>query len=265
MTNKPLVSVVIPTKNSEVTIEKCLRSVRGQAYSRIEIVVVDAFSRDGTRKIAEAFGAKILETGVNRSEARNIGAEKSRGWFVFFVDSDMELIPSVVEECISKIGEGFCGVIVPEISVGKGFWAKCKALEKSCYIGDDTIEAARFFKKCVFDGVGGYDLELEAGEDWDLNHRVKRAGYRIGRVNAFIKHDEGRLSLQKTILKKYHYGKTLQSYRTKNPEEAKQQSMLIRPAFVRNWRALARDPSHTLGMFVMKTCEFLASGVGVLG
>ena len=262
MKDKPLVSVIVPTKNSEATIKKCLRSVRSQTYSNIEIIVVDFFSLDRTRKIAEAYGARIFESDVKRSEARNIGAEKASGDLVFFVDSDMELIPSVVDECVKKIRERYNGVIVPELSVGDGFWAKCKALEKTCYIGDDLIEAARFFKRSVFESIGGYDAELEAGEDWDLNQRIGKAGYQVGRINAFIKHHEGNLSLRDTMLKKYHYGKTLERYRKKHPNEAKRQLKLTRPAFVRNWRKLAKNPTHTFGMLFMKTCEFIAGWVG---
>lgn len=264
MIDKPLVSVIIPTKNSEATIEKCLRSIRNQTYPDVEIIVVDSFSADKTRKIAGNHGAKIVLINAKRSRARNIGAEKAKGEAIFFIDSDMELDSTVIEDCVKKVREEYHAAIVPEVSVGVGFWAKCKALEKACYIGDDSIEATRFFKRSVFDSVGGYDLKLEAGEDWDLNQRISKAGYRIGRINAFIKHNEGRLSLRDTMLKKHHYGKTLRRYRIKHPKEAKQQLKLIRPAFMRNWRELAKDPIHALGMLFMKTCEFVAGWLGLL-
>jgi len=262
--DKPLVSAVVPTFNSEKFFEECLKSVRGQTYPNIEIIVVDNYSRDKTREIAENYGARIFLSDAKRSEARNIGVERAKGKLVLFVDSDMELDFSVVDECVEKIGEGNDGVIIPEISVGSSFWAKCKALEKTCYIGDDSIEASRFFRRTVFETVGGYDSELEAGEDWDLNQRTRKAGYSVGRIDAFIKHHEGRLSLQETMLKKRHYGKTLQRYRMKHPGEARQQLKLIRPAMMRNWRKLAKDPIHALGMFFMKACEFLAAGFGLV-
>lgn len=261
---RPLVSVVVPTNNSEATIEKCLRSIEAQTYPNVEIIVVDNFSRDKTRKIAEDHKARIFESGAKRSEARNIGAERACGDLVVFVDSDMELDSSVVVKCVKKIREKHDGVIIPEISVGEGFWAKCKALEKVCYIGDDSIEAARFFKRAIFESVGGYDHELEAGEDWDLNQRISKAGYRIGRIDAFIKHHEGRLRLWETMSTKRHYGQTLELYRVRHPEEARHQLKLIRPAFVRNWRKLAKDPIHALGMLFMKVCESIASGIGLL-
>ena len=264
MKDKPLVSVIVPTKNSDATIGKCLESISTQTWPNIEIIVVDCFSKDKTRKITEDYGARIFESGVKRSEARNMGAEKARGDLVFFVDSDMELGSSVIDECVKKIREEYDGVVIPEVSVGEGFWAKCKALEKRCYIGDDLIEAARFFRKSVFENMGGYDAELEAGEDWDLNQRLSKAGYRIGRINAFIKHYEGRLSLRATMLKKRYYGKTLERYRKKHPTEARHQLKLIRPAFTRNWRGLVKDPVHALGMLVMKACELGAVGLGFL-
>jgi glycosyltransferase involved in cell wall biosynthesis len=259
-----LVSVIVPTKNSEATLEACLRSIKKQTYADIEMRVVDSFSADKTQKIAENHGARIVAVNAKRSKARNIGVEKAKGEVILFVDSDMELDSTVVEECVKKVREGYHAVIVPEVSVGQGFWARCKALEKLCYIGDEMIEAARFFRKDIFDAVGGYDLELEAGEDWDLDQRVRRAGYRIGRIYAFVRHNEGWLSLREAILKKHYYGKTIERYRMKHPEEAKQQLKLIRPAFVRNWRKLFRDPIHALGMLFMKFCEFVAGGTGYL-
>jgi len=261
---RTLVSLIIPTKNSEETIGTCLKSVREQTYPNIEVVVVDSYSSDGTREIAEKFGAKIIESRAMRSKARNIGAEKATGALTLFLDSDMELSPKVIEECVNKVKEGYDTVIIPEVSVGIGFWANCKALEKSCYIGDELIEAPRFFKREVFEAVKGYDPELEAGEDWDLNQRIGKAGYRIGRIRAFIRHHEGRLSLRETMLKKYQYGKTLELYRIKHPKEAKDQLNLIRPAFIKNWKILAKDPIHALGMLFMKTCELGAVALAAL-
>ena len=256
MKDKPLVSVVVPTFNSERFLERCLASVRAQGYSSVEVVVVDNYSTDRTREIAERCGVRVVLCMAGRSRARNVGASYARGEFVLFVDSDMELMPDVVGECVAKVEGGFDAVIVPEVSVGEGFWAKCKALEKACYVGDDLIEASRFFRKSVFESVGGYDEELVFGEDWDLNQRVRRGGFRVGRVDVIIRHHEGRLSLRGAVLKKHYYGQTLQRYLVKHPREARQQLKIVRPAFARNWRKLASDPFHAFGMFLMKTCEF---------
>jgi glycosyltransferase involved in cell wall biosynthesis len=257
-----LVSVIIPTKNSEKTLGICLKSIVEQTYPSIDILVVDNYSVDGTRELAEKFCVKVIESRVGRSGARNLGAKNTIGDFILSLDSDMELTYGVVEECVKKAKEGYDSIIIPEVSVGEGFWAECKALEKSCYIGDALIEASRFFTRDAFETVAGYDSELEAGEDWDLNTRIRKAGYAIGRISSRIKHHEGRLSLRKTTMKKYQYGKTLEKYKRKHPTEAKQQLKLIRPAFLRSWRTLARNPIHTMGMLLIKTCEIGATGLG---
>jgi glycosyltransferase involved in cell wall biosynthesis len=261
---KSLVSVVVPTFNSERFLNECLKSVREQTYGNVEVIVVDRYSTDRTKEIAESHGARITESEAKRSEARNVGAEKARGSLIFFADSDMELDSSVVDECVKEIGKEYDAVTIPEISVGESFWAKCKALEKACYLSDNQIESARFFKRSVLESIGGYDIELEAGEDWDLNQRTIKAGYRIGRIDAFVKHHEGRLSLRETTLKKHYYGKKIGPYRKKHPKEAKQQLKLIRPAFIRNWRELAKDPVHAFGLLFMKTCEFIAGFLAVV-
>jgi len=258
-----LVSVVVPTFDSDEFLKECLRSIREQIYGNVEIIVVDHYSTDKTKEIAENSGARVIESNAKRSEARNIGAGKAKGNFVFFVDSDMELNSTVIEKCVEKIRNGCDAVIVPEVSVGEGFWAKCKALEKNCYIGDASIEAARFFKRDVFESTGGYDSELEAGEDWDLDQRICNRGYQIKRINVFIKHNEGKLSLQETMAKKNYYGKTIKLYRIKYPGWGKQQLKPFRSAFLRNWRRLAKDPIHALGMVFMKFLEFVSFEIGL--
>jgi glycosyltransferase involved in cell wall biosynthesis len=256
--------VVIPTKNSEGTLENCLRSIKGQTYPNIEMVVVDNYSTDKTREVAQKY-TRVFVKGPERSSQRNLGSKNAHGDYLFFVDSDMELAPKVVEECIwEAFKKKAHAIIVPEVSSGEGFWTKCKALERSCYIGDQSIEAARFFRRDVFFEVGGYDEELVGTEDWDLNQKISKAGYRIGRIDAVIKHNEGKLSLWKTMKKKYQYGKTLGKYKEKHPKEATQQFNIVRPAFIRNWKKLAKDPLNAAGLTILKTCEFGAAGIGYL-
>jgi len=259
--SKLLVSVVIPTFNSAQFLKICLHSIKKQTYPNIEIIVVDKYSTDKTKDIAEKYANVVLFKGL-RAEARNVGAALAKGDFILSIDSDMELAPEVIAECITKAEGGLDALIIPELSIGLGFWANCKALEKACYVGDNLIEASRFFKKKVFDGIGGYDGLLVFGEDWDLHERIVSRRFRVGRSNAFICHHEGALSLRGFILKKRQYGKTLGLYRAKHPEKTKQQLNIIRPAFVRNWRKLAKDPAHAIGMLFMKACELGATWLG---
>lgn len=258
---KPLVSIVVPTKDSSEFLGKCLASIRNQTYKNIEIIVVDNNSMDNTKEIARKYTKLVLNKGPERSSQRNSGAKKSKGKYLLFIDSDMILTPKVVEECVGKTNKNVKAIIIPEISIGKGFWAKCKTLEKQCYIGDDTIEAARFFDKELFWKVGAWNKDMIAAEDWDLTNRVRELTS-IERLNSIIKHNEGTISLIQTIKKKYYYGQRLKPYLEKNKERAKQQYKLIRPAYIRNWKLFLKDPIHTIGFVIMKGCEF---GAGALG
>lgn len=258
-----LVSVVVPTRNSAPHLRACLASIKAQTYAQLELIVVDNDSTDRTPEIARELADTVAVLGPERSAQRNEGARLSRGVHLLFIDSDMVLEPSVVEEAVALAAEG-AAVVIPEVSFGTGFWARCKALERSLYLGDETVEAARFYRHPDFEAVGGFDEEMPAGpEDWDLHERVKASGVPIARTEALIYHDEGRPTLGSLARTKLYYGHGMAAYIRKHPDLARQQLTLVRPAFLRNRRALAEDPLGAAGMVVMKTCEFAAGGVGL--
>ncbi len=266
MTTVPLVSVVVPTRNSAGSLRVCLESIVRQSYLSVELLVVDNYSSDATLDIARSFTQTVITCGPERSAQRNAGARAAGGAYLLFVDSDMVLDTRVVEQCVAIVtpntGSKLAGAIIPERSVGDGFWTRCKALERKCYVGDDTIEAVRFFARGSFDAVGGYDETLTAAEDWDLSQRVARTGS-VGRIAAYITHLEGRLTLRKTMRSKFYYGTTLGRYIRKQPGSAARQFQFVRPAFIRHWRLLLAHPVLTGGIIVLKGCEFAAGGVGL--
>ncbi len=71
----------------------------------------------------------------------------------------MELTPKVIELSVGKMTNDSAvqGVIIPEESFGIGFWAQCKALERSFYVGNDDVEGARFFSPRYHSGLLVYD------------------------------------------------------------------------------------------------------------
>lgn len=263
----PLISIIITTKNEEKRLPALLSSIENQTYQPIEVVVVDNNSTDKTKEIAEEFGTAVFNYGPERSSQRNYGVSQSKGDFVLILDADMELTPSVIEDCVSVIKQQpeLKALVIPEESFGEGFWAKCKWLERSCYVGDDTIEAARFFDKEVFEEFGGYDTALTGPEDWDLPRRVRQK-YKIGRVNSFIQHNEGSLQLKTLIKKKYYYAQNISNYFSKHKTSVvNQQSVyFLRPAFYRNWKFLIVHPFLLVGMLIMLSAETLAGVLGLL-
>lgn len=262
----PRISVIVPTYNSQETIETCLKSIKEQTYSPLEVIVVDEYSKDKTVEIACRYTeGKVYSYGPERSAKRNFGAKKAEGRCLFFVDSDMELTPNVVEECVNKVERSKAGaVIIPEISAGEGFWAKCRILERSCYIGDEVIEAARFFNREIFWKVGGYDEKMVGAEDWDLHQRVIDSGFEIARIESQIKHHEGRLQLRSLMKKKYSYSRAFRHYYQRHPHTAKKQFTPFRRAYFRNWKRFAKDPIHTLGFIILKSAEATAAISGIM-
>lgn len=255
-------TVVVATRNSEATLDDCLRSIRDQTSPNVELVVVDNHSEDATPTIARAYADTFITAGPERSAQRNLGAAAGTGDYLLFIDADMVLDPEVVEQCIAASGAGHELVVIPESTLGTGFLAACKALERSCYVGDETIEAARFFSRDLFFRHGGYDEQLTGPEDWDLPARMRADGAQVGRVTATIAHVEGRLRLVELLRSKYYYGKTFPRYIRKHPQLAAEQMHLFRPAFLRNTRRLARNPGLVAGMILMKGFEICAGAIG---
>lgn len=269
MTRPPLVSIIVPTYNSAATLADCLHSIQQQTYKAIELIVVDNHSVDDTLQIAKRSTHHVYTRGPERSAQRNYGVQKARGQFVCIIDSDMQLSPEVISQCVVAAHEhdDLRGIIIPEESFGEGFWAQCKKLERSFYIGVDWMEAARFFDRDTYERLGGYDTSLVSGEDWDLSQRVARVAP-LGRVEALIYHDEGTLRLGRTLSKKYYYAQQITHYLAKqaHASSAMQQTNI----FSRYWLYLSRPgkllrrPHIGLGMLFMKTLEFGAGAIGML-
>src|SRR5438067_1284563 len=98
-----LVSVIIPSRNSESTIAECLKSIILQSYSPIEIIVVDRFSIDSTKTIARSMGALVISHSGERSMAKNMGAKFAKGEYLYFVDANHKLGPDAISDCVKMI------------------------------------------------------------------------------------------------------------------------------------------------------------------
>jgi glycosyltransferase involved in cell wall biosynthesis len=269
MKNNPLVSVIVVSKNSSETIGACLLSIKNQNYPNIELILVDNKSKDNTILISRKYTDTIFNKGPERSAQRNYGAIKSTGDFVCFIDSDMELEEDVVSKAIEAIKLSNAKILVlPELSIGFGFWAKCKALERSFYLNVDWMEAARFFDSKIFKEFNGFDEENTGTEDFDLPQRIKtKYGDKIeSRIDCFIKHNERNLSLYKTLRKKFYYAQNLNEYKKNNLIKLKKQSSILQrySLFFKDYNKLFKNPIVGIGMLFMKTSEFIAGGFGYL-
>ena len=144
--NNPLVSVIIPTKNSEEFISACLNSIVKQSYTDIEVIVNDSVETcDKTSELINSYKSKLrlicIHENYSMAQGRKRGAHYAKGDILLHIDSDMELSQNVIAECVKKIrDEGYDALVIPEESFGTTFWAKCRWLEKKCYEGVSEIE-----------------------------------------------------------------------------------------------------------------------------
>jgi len=259
---KPLISIIIPTRNSGATLERCLCSISAQSFKDYELIIVDCHSTDGTAEIAKRFGATLIESKAGLPAARNLGFSASKGRIILSIDSDMILEPSVLADAAGSMA-GFGALIIPEVGYGDDFFSKCKDLEKRCYINDLQIESARAISRDAFQKVGGYDPDLFFGEDHDMHSRLK-SGFKIGRIGSKIMHDTSAVPPLKQISKAYNYGLTIHNLRAKKNQRG---DFALNPAnfiFIRHFGKLAKEPVHACGLLFFKSLEYCFGLAGFL-
>jgi len=209
---KPLVSIVVTTRNEEKNIANCLESIinsnialpqtsskrepAGDQASNVsyEIIVVDNNSTDKTKEIAKKYTKKVYDKGPERSAQRNYGMiDKAKGKYVMYLDADMILSSTVIEKAIEKLENSslkrvptqsrddqapnatLVALYIPEIVLGNSFWSQVRRFERSFYDGT-AIDCVRIIRKDIFKKVGGFDLSMTGPEDWDLDKKVRKTG-----------------------------------------------------------------------------------------
>ena len=261
---KPLVSIVIPTKNSYRTLLPTLESIMIQTYHNYEIIIIDNYSTDGTVELARRYTDKVYIEAPERTAQVNFGIRKALGKYIYEVGSDFVLEPSVLEEAVKKCEvEGYDALAIHNTSDSTiSFWAKVRKFERDMYQDDDLNIAVRFIRKEIFDKVGYFDENMVAAEDYDLHNRIAAANYRIGRIRAKETHIGEPRTLREIMHKHYYYGKTLPVFVAKNPEKGLKQLSPLRPAYSRNWKSFIRHPVLTIGFLIYQIARYSSAILG---
>jgi glycosyltransferase involved in cell wall biosynthesis len=261
--DRPLVSVIVTPPNVERTLDACLTSIQAQDYPAFELIVVDNHSTDSTAAIAARHTDQFLVAGPERSAQRNLGVRTAAGEWIMWIDADMVLEPDVVTQAVAAAERtGAVAVSVPERTVGPGFWTACRTLERSCYLDDSSLFNPRLLRRDYLLGLGGFDLGMSGPEDTDLRLRLHADGAVLAHTEAFIDHDEGRLTLGEVVRKRVYYGRSLPAFAAANPGAVRGQARSTVAAFARHRGRLARDPAHAAGLLLMRSVEAGAYVVG---
>ena len=102
-----LISVITPSLNQGVFIEACIESVRKQTYPHYEHIVVDGDSSDNTREVLGRYKHLrwISERDRGQSHALNKGIRMARGEYVFWLNSDDELMPGIFQDVVTAFDQ----------------------------------------------------------------------------------------------------------------------------------------------------------------
>ncbi len=178
-----LVSVIIPAKNEEGNIERCLNSLMCVDYPKdnIEIIVVDNGSLDKTVCIAKKYGAKVfVEPNLTIAGMRNLGAKNSKGDILAFVDADVSVSKDWIKNAINFLQVDSVGCVgcSPSIPVDSTWVEKVWHLHKKGKpetITPKWIASMNMFvKRDVFIEIGGFNESLKTCEDVDLGYRLSK-------------------------------------------------------------------------------------------
>ena len=182
------VSIVVPVRNGERTIEACVTSLLRNDYPEAlrEVVVVDNGSRDRTADIVRRYPVTYIhEPTRGRSHARNRGIRASEGAIVAFTDADCVATPSWLRELVAAFGEdgvsAAAGEVLPDfprtpsqqyMATRKPCWQRAAMTSPWPY----AVTANVAFRRDVFARIGGFDPGFPTGEDQDISWRFLQAG-----------------------------------------------------------------------------------------
>ena len=185
--NKPLVSVILPTYNRARLVSRSINSVLNQTYNNYELIIIDDGSTDNTKQIINSFNDNrivYLKHNHNKhaSAARNTGIAKSKGELIAFLDDDDQWLPKKLEKQIAliqklppKVGLIYC-------------WMDYYNNEKLIHKHRPKLQGSVFpmvldqqriggcptllIRKEILINMGGFDITIRRGNDGDLIRRI---------------------------------------------------------------------------------------------
>lgn len=200
------VSIIIPCRNEKAHISEVLDSILANDYpkDKLEVIVSDGMSEDGTRSIVEEYARKydfirlIDNPKKIAPTALNEGIRLARGKIIMRMDAHAIYPPDYISKLVSslkKLDADNVGGMWETVPGGPGLKAKAIALALSHPFGvgnatyrlknsnNDPIETDTVpfgcYRRDVFDRIGLFDEELSRNQDNELNERLKKCGGKI--------------------------------------------------------------------------------------
>jgi len=187
------ISVIIPVRDGGLIFRRCLQGITEASPSSTEIIVVADGDTDGSWRVAEEFGVKVLRIPKPQgpARARNLGAQAAQGDILFFLDADVVIHPDAIRQVEATFRND------PQLTALFGsyddepgennFLSQYKNLFHHYVHQISREEASTFWSGCgairrrVFLELGGFNEAYRKPciEDIELGYRMKQAGHRI--------------------------------------------------------------------------------------
>jgi glycosyltransferase involved in cell wall biosynthesis len=201
----PFVSVIIPCRNEEKYIGRCLETILKQDYpkEKMEVLVIDGASEDKTKEIVEKFKIQNSKFNIQLIDnpkkftpfGLNLGIKNSRGEIIIRMDAHAGYEKDYVSKCVKYLKEynaDNIGGVIKTLPAKNTIFAKAIALSLSHRFGaasdfrvgvDKPKEVDTVFggcyKKEVFEKIGFFNENLIRSQDLEFNLRLKKAGGKI--------------------------------------------------------------------------------------
>ena len=185
--SSPLVSCIVPVFNGERFIQEALDSILTQTYERLEVLVIDDGSTDGTAAIVQRYGAQVKylhQENGGPPVARNTGLCAAQGELIAFLDSDDRWAPTKIArqvDCFQRYPQ--LGICLTHI---QNFWENELAAEQEQLRNHRRsqplpgyVTAALMARRGVFETVGRFDTGWQHGDDFDWFVRARQLGIQI--------------------------------------------------------------------------------------
>jgi len=251
-----LLSVIVPCRNEEKSIGKCLECMIAQDYDKdkFEVLVVDGMSEDGTREIVKRYIKqhpliRLLDnTQKNTPCACNLGIKQAKGSFIAIVGAHNYISNNYLSTSVKYLqsneadGVGSCGICIP---VDNKFMSKTISLAMKSKFGvgssfrtnrpkevisADTV-ASPIYKRDVFKKIGLFDEELLRTQDGEFNARLRKNGGKLLLIPEIICRYYTRDSLSKLWRMYFQWG-YFKPLATKKLGRILAQRQLVPPLFV---------------------------------
>ena len=228
MSHSPFVSIIIPTHNRRVVLERNLCALGNQTYPAdwMEVLVVADGCTDGTvetlSQYEAAFTLRFLEqTQQGPAQARNYGASCARGSLLIFLDDDIEASPSLVsahvkahEQLPGCVAIGYLPLRLPKIDGFfdielRGWWERMfqvmrqpghRFTYRDLLTGNFSIETEMFQK------IGGFNNTLWCHEDYELGIRLIKSGVPFFFAEQALGYHYEKTDLDRALERKYQEG-----------------------------------------------------------